>query len=326
MKFHPDHPWRIADEETFPTAIQEMTAALEQVRVCGTYTAFDGVKIYYEYFLAENSKGSVVIVHGLSEFTQKFYEMIYYTLQQGYNVFVYDQRCHGLSDRLTEKPTLLHVDDFEDYVKDLSQFVDEIVLKTEDKPLYLYSHSMGGAVAALYLSKCSHKIQKAVLSAPMFEPIVKQVPVPIARMGVAVGSVFYGKKTQFPLSDEFKSDVQFNPAYGTSRARFEHYMTLRREHAEFQSSPMSFGWVNGSLTVGKKILRRKTLRGISTPILLISAERDTMVNNAPQHKFAKRYAGCELVTMAGETHALLASDVATMTRMMDLTFSFFAAP
>ena len=326
MKFIPDHQWHIADEETFPAAIAEMTAALEQVRVSSTYTAFDGVKIYYEYFLAENSKASVVIVHGLSEFTKKFYEMIYYTLQQGYNVFIYDQRCHGLSDRLTEKPELLHVDDFEDYVKDLSQFVDEIVLKTEEKPLYLYSHSMGGAIAALYLSKHSDKIQKAVLSAPMFEPIVKQVPVPIARGGLAVGSVLYGKKTQFPLSDEFNPDVQFDPAYGTSRARFEHYMTLRREHAEYRSSPMSFGWVNCSLNVGKKILRRKTLRGITTPILLISAERDTMVNNAPQHAFAKRYAGCELVTMEGETHALLAGNADTMARMMDLTFSFFEKP
>lgn len=323
MKFTSDHPWRVVDEDAFPSAVSEMTAALEAVRVSGTYKAFDNVNIFYEYFLAERSKGSVVIVHGLSEFSKKFYEMIYYTLQQGYNVFIYDQRCHGLSDRLTDKRELLHVSDFEDYVKDLSQFVDEIVRKADDKPLYLYAHSMGGAVAALYLAKHSHKIEKAVLSAPMFEPIVKQVPVPIARMGVAVGRVVFGKKKQFFLTEEFDPNPSYKPSHGSSRARFDHYMTLRRENPEYQSSPMSFGWVLESLYVGKKILRPKTLRNITTPILILSAENDTMVNNRPQYEFAQRYVNCQLITMKGATHALLGSDADTITQVLTHTFTFF---
>ncbi len=322
MKFIPDHQLNVVSEDAFPTAIREMTAKLEEIRVCGSFRAFDGVSIFYEYFLAEGSTASVVMVHGLSEFTKKFYECIYYMLQQGYNVFIYDQRCHGLSDRLTDKRELLHVDSFDDYVKDLSQFVDDVVLKVEDKPIHLYAHSMGGAVSALYLAKYSHKVKKAVLSAPMFEPVVDRVPVSVARVGLTIGRWILGGKKQFSLSDEFDPDVQYKVAYGSSRARFEHNMTMRRENAEYQSSPMSFGWVSRSLTVGNRILRRRTMRGITVPVLILSAENDTMVNNAPQHRFAERYKNCELVTIKGAAHALLASDADTVTQVMKLTFDF----
>jgi len=255
MRFIPDYKLNIITEEKFSEAILEIETTLDEIKVSGCYKAFDGTNISYEYFLAENSKASVVIVHGLSEFTRKFYELIFYFLNQGLNVFIYDQRCHGMSGRLTEELDLLHVDNFYDYVDDLSKFIDDVVLKTEDKPLYLYSHSMGGAISALYLAKNSAKVKKAVLSAPMFEPVVESVPVPIARVGVMVGKLFYGGKAKFLLTREFDPDVQYKEEYGSSKARFEHNMKMRRENPNYQSTPMTFGWVYNSLTVGKKIFK-----------------------------------------------------------------------
>ncbi len=323
MKFIPDYTLNIISEEDFTQKIAEIESELEKIKVCGTYKAFDGINIAYEYFLAENSKGSVVVVHGLSEFTKKFYEFIYYCLNQGLNVFIYDQRCHGLSGRLTERIDLLHVDSFEDYVDDLSKFVDEIVLKTVDKPLYLYSHSMGSAVCALYLAKHTQKIEKAVFSAPMFEPVVDSVPALIARAGVRVGKVFYGSKTKFLLTSEFNPDVKYKASYGSSKARFEHNMKMRRGNPNYQSTPMTFGWVYNSLIVHKEIFKSSVINKIKTPILLISAEKDMTVRNEPQYKFAKKCENCKLISIKGATHALLASDVQTLTEIMNQTLEFF---
>ncbi len=324
MKFIPSYKFSVIPEEEFPTAIKDIEQKLEEIKVSGNFKAFDGTNMYYEYFLAENSTASVVIVHGLSEFTKKFYEFAYYLLNRGFNVFIYDQRCHGLSGRLTKEMDLLHVDKFNDYVRDLAQFVDDIVLKTEDKPLYLYSHSMGGAISTFYLSQHPNKIKRAVLAAPMFEPIVDCVPMPIARGGVKMGKLFLGKKKKFPLSHEFNPNVQYKESHGSSRVRFEYNLKMRIDNLNYRSTPMSFSWTDNSINIGRKILSKKVINNIKTPILLISAGNDTVVNNELHYKFAEKYSGCRLVNIENETHALLASNNETLTKIVNLTFDFYS--
>lgn len=326
MRFTPNYQLKIIPEEQFSSAILKLEDKLSSYMHSGSLNAFDGCRLHYEYFLCENARASVVIVHGLSEFTKKFYEFTYYLLNQGYNVFIYDQRCHGLSSRLTDNITLLHVDRFSDYVADLNQFINEIVIPASDgADLYIYSHSMGGVIASLYLAKYPEKIKKAVLSAPMFEPIVASVPTNIARWGVRVGKTFCGGKKKFPLSSEFNPDVTYKKTYDASRARFEHNLKMRRENPMYQTTPMSFGWVIGSLTVRKAALSGKTISRIKTPILLLSAELDRVVNNEPQLLFARRCQTCNFVSIKGANHALLTSDFDTMTEVLTRIFDFFAA-
>ncbi|MBQ5590360.1 MAG: alpha/beta hydrolase [Clostridia bacterium] len=323
MKHIPEYKLDVISEENFLEEIKVIEEKLEKIKSSGKYKAFDNTELYYEYFLSENSTASVVIVHGLSEFTKKFYEFIYYLLNQGYNVFIFDQRCHGLSDRLTDNIDLLHVDKTSDYVKDLTQFIDEIVVKVEDKPIYLYAHSMGGATSALYLSKNSSKIQKAILSVPMFEPTVDVVPMPIARMSAKFGKVFCGSKKKFFMTSEFDPDVKYSEKHGTSESRFKHNMNLRNGNVNYQSTPMSFGWVDFSLNVGKKILRNKTIKNIKTPILLISADKDKTVNIDKHYKFSQKCENCQLIRMENSGHALLANNNETIHHVMDTIFSFY---
>ena len=112
MKFRPDYQFSVFAEEEFAEKFREAAAQMEPCRQEGFFHSFDGKDLYYEYFLAENSRGAVVILHGLSEFTKKYHEFAYYLLNQGYDVFLYDQRCHGRSCRLTENPDVIHVGRF----------------------------------------------------------------------------------------------------------------------------------------------------------------------------------------------------------------------
>ena len=127
MKFRPDYQFSVFAEEEFAEKFQEAAAQMEPCRQEGFFHGFDGKDLYYEYFLAENSRGAVVILHGLSEFTKKYHEFAYYLLNQGYDVFLYDQRCHGRSCRLTENPDVIHVGRFTHYVRDLDRFIRDVV-------------------------------------------------------------------------------------------------------------------------------------------------------------------------------------------------------
>ena len=326
MYFKPSYELNILSEDNFADAIIQIESQVNACKNTGSFRAFDNTNIHYEYFLAENSKKNVVIVHGLSEFSEKFYEFIYYLLNQGYNVFIYDQRCHGYSDRLTDEMDLLHVDSFYDYKKDLEQFIDQVVIPTCDLPIYLYSHSMGGGIAMLYLNdaKNRNKVEKAVLAAPLFEPVVKNVAFPIAKCTVTIANFFLNSKRKFVLSREFDPNVTYRPEPAGSQARFEYNMNLRRNNPRFRSTPMSFGWVSGSLNIGSKVLKRRRLKKVTTPILLLSAQNDKTVRNKPQTVFAQRCKTCRFVEIPDISHAVLASNEETMRHIMELILEFYA--
>ena len=153
MKLSPSYQLSILPEDTFPAEIAAISAQLDMYRQEGTFSGFDGKELYYEYFQTQESHGAVVIVHGLSEFSRKYHEFAWYLLNQGYDVFLYDQRCHGRSCRLTPRQDLIHVDHFSHYAKDLDCFIRDVVRKATDLPLHLFAHSMGGGVVSLFLEQ-----------------------------------------------------------------------------------------------------------------------------------------------------------------------------
>lgn len=322
MGFTPDYTRNILSESEFTEKMPEITRRLEECRTTGYFDSFDGKPLYYEYFLAEGSVGSIVMVHGCSEFTKKFYEAAFYFLNQGYHVFMYDQRGHGLSFRMAEPVQLVHVDRFRDYVEDLACFIREIVLPLEDRPLYLYSHSMGGAVSALLLAQYELPIQKAVFSAPMIRPVVRNVPGWLARSSIFVMGHLTGWKKRIWIARDFDPDRPCNPEMDPSEVRYHYYLGLRRAEERYQSTPLSLGWNREALRIYSKILRRA--KRIRIPVLLLSAEKDQVVRNDYQKKFAERLPDCKMVVLENATHAMLAGTQKTIAEHIGQTLDFFA--
>lgn len=323
MQFIPDYKLNILDENDYASQMELLENKLAQCRNEGFFTAFDGKKIFYEYFLAKNSTASVVIVHGLSEFTKKFYEFAYYLLNAGYNVFLYDQRCHGKSERLTDDNELIHINSFNDYVADLDAFVENIVLKVSDKPINIYCHSMGGAVTALYLSKKSERIKKAIFTSPMIEPLVKNAPVPLAKLFMTYQMIFLDKSSKWQFCEPFDPSVTFSRSGDSSEARFKYNFSMRLSDPNYRTTPMSISWVYGSLMVKGKIFRKNLIKRIKTPILLFSAEKDTVVSNKAQIDFAKRCETCEVVRVKNAKHSILTSGSKELEEHIKRVIDFF---
>ncbi len=321
MLFHSAGRQPVLTDTAFAEHIGDITARLTACRHSGTFDGVDRRKLYYEYFLCDAPRGTVVIVHGLSEFTKKYYETAYYLLHEGYHVFMYDQRCHGHSDRLTDERDLIHVDRFSDYVDDLAAFIDTVVVPNATQPLYIYAHSMGGAVTALYLKAHPDKVRKAVLCAPMLEPYIGEVPYPVARLGVRLKALLQGKKAPFRAAQKFNPEAAKKKSTDKSRHRFLHNLKLREDEPLYQSTPLSNGWIDHSLRLVARFRRAKVAERIVTPLLLVSAEKDTVVRNCRHNDFAAKCRRCEHITVAGATHSLLTgsddSIAGYITRVLD---------
>ena len=323
MKLIPNYQTAVLTEETY---LKEMERISQQLRACrqeGTFAGFDGKPLYYEYFQTKESRGAIVVAHGLSEFTQKYHEFAWYLLNQGYDVFLYDQRCHGRSCRLTDRPDLIHVDHFTDYRKDLHCFVENVVRKATDLPLYLYAHSMGGAVALQYLACHPGVFQKAILSAPMIAPLTGSTPPLVARWGLSAYVLFGNGRKKFWFSGEFDPEFPFARSHDKSFARFSRNMEIRISDASYRTTPQTIRWVQQSLTLKGPLTRKSFLKKIQTPIRMLCAEKDTVVCEKAQEKLDRNCKACQRFVLYGAAHGMLCGTKETIEAQLQHVLDHF---
>lgn len=319
-----DQKLHIIPEAEFPDAILQVEAALGSLRCEGFFTAQDGAKLYYEYFLARDPVGSVVFVHGLSEFTKKYYEFAYYFLSQGYNVFLYDQRGHGKSHRDVSRPELIHIHSFDQLVDDLDACIETVVRPVSPVPLYLYAHSMGGAVGILYLARHGNKLKKAVLTSPLLVPRMNGLPAWPFLVGTAIGRVFRGPKAKFLLSGEYEVGKPYTPIAGDSPGRVRHCLAYRDRERMYRSTPMTVGCVRHSLKLRRRLLSKEITHGIAVPVLMLCADTDTMVRTYWQEKFARCCPQCTHEVLYGANHALHTDKNEVLEKTLTRVLTFFS--
>ncbi len=264
--------------------------------------------LYTVCYQADLPRGTVLICHGFTENSFKYAELIHAFLRQGYSVTVYDQRGHGRSWR-DEKLTahdLTHVDHFTEYVEDLRKVAVE-VLPAMTPPYDLFSHSMGGAVAALCLEAGTDPFRKAIFMSPMIQPMTGSIPPWITRiMTGAFCTLGRGKERVF-TSSPYHGEA-FEHGCATSEVRFGWYEHIRRETPEYQNCSPTYGWVRESLNVKKKILQRAEVEKIRIPVRVYMAELDQVVLAEPQKQFVRRLPQGSLQVVAGAKHEIYRSE------------------
>ena len=271
----------------------------------GFFVGYKGAKLCYASYKADNERGTVVIVHGLCEGMPKYNELIYYFLLDGLSVCIYDQFGHGKSTRLVNDDTLIYVDNFNRYVYDLKTFIDTVV--ATNLPVYLFGHSMGGCVSALYLEQCdSSKISKAFLSSPMLE--IKSPKVPRFVIGAILGvagtlapkrKLFYVKN--HPYYKPFESSSY------TSLARYNNYETYRQNSKYYRTCTATNKWGYSAFKCTKNLNTYKNIKKINVPIFIATAELDTLVNNSVHSEFASKLQGAINKVYLGAKHEIFNS-------------------
>ncbi len=310
----------LISEENYAAELSARLDAIKQYLHCGTAESFDELMLNYEYYRSDNNTENIVIVHGYTEFLKKYEEMTVYLFDMGYNVFIYDQRGHGFSGRLVDNKELTHVDNFEDYSKDLECFIDKVVKPViGEEPLYIVSHSMGGAVAAIYLEN-GGTVQKAVLSSPMIAPVANNVPAPILKLSAYIGKLRGGWAGQYKHTDGFTPNAVFENSSDLSYVRFKYNLDKRIETDEYKNSASSNRWIYESVSIKNRIIGNA--KNIDVPILLITAGKDTVVKNKLHCKFAANSKNCRHVFINDAKHSIFTSSNDILKEYYSLLFDF----
>jgi lysophospholipase len=266
----------------------------------GEIVNLEGLKIRY-YSVQKNAPETLVIVPGRTEPALKYAELLYDLRHANLNVFIFSHQGQGESERLLNDPHKGHVRNFHNYVKDMELFMEKVVSKTPGKK-FLLAHSMGGAVAALYLANNPDVFEKAVLSAPMMELNTDPYPETVARyLGRLLVSI--GKGTSYapdrgpyiPEADVFET----NPAT-LSEVRFNASKHIFTHYPEVAIGGPTARWVHEALKATKNIHKLQ----IKTPVLMFQSGLDEFVKPGSQNQFCRK-SFCEKIEMPESKHEIL---------------------
>jgi len=266
------------------------------------------ISLYAVSYPAEDPLATVVLVHGFTENAFKYSELIFSLLHNRFSVVAYDQRGHGRSWRAEgiSDPSVTYVDRFEDYVDDLKAVCDHF-LPAMPRPSFVFAHSMGGAVASLFLEKYPEVFSAAVLCAPMIAPQTRGVPFPVANALSGVASAFgRGKRNPFFMKP-WSGPENFATSCATDPRRFAWYDSVKTSTKAFHNSVPSYRWTHESLAVTKKILAEGAPEKIACPVLLFTAEHDFSVEPGPQKAFIDRVPAGKHVFVKDARHEIFRS-------------------
>lgn len=288
------------------------------------FDSFKGGKIHYYAFKADKPAGGIVISHGFTECAEKFFEMIYYYLNAGLNVYALDHRGHGKSLRQGSASDSVYIDSFDDYIADFRSFVKNIaVVSNGGLPLYLYAHSMGGAVGAMYLQeyKCEF-FDKAVLTAPMIYCNTANMPHFVSGALCGLMNVIGRADEKIPGGKTFDPNRTWENSNATSKERFDYWQAKRIANVCYQPSVPTNKWVWESIRICPLMLSKERCENINVPLLLCQAEEDGSVIPEKHNDFIKLVPNGKLVKFSGSRHEIFLSGDDALQHYLDTIFEF----
>ncbi len=122
----------------------------------------NGIELFTQNYLAENPKASLLLIHGLGEYSGRYTHVVNALNAAGVNVYTFDLRGHGHSTG-----ERAFITDLDEYREDT-----EVIYRSipKDLPFFVLGHSMGGLIAVHFLlSNIRNDVQGVILSGAALE-------------------------------------------------------------------------------------------------------------------------------------------------------------
>lgn len=269
--------------------------------------------------LKEPAKAVLLLLHGRSEFIEKYKEIAGQLQEKGFQVISPDWRGQGLSSRELENRHKGYINRFSDYLDDLESFFLSVVAP-QGLPVYILAHSMGGNIALHFMSRHPSKIKKAVLISPMIDIVFPAILYPMVKLLTKILSkTSFAQKYAIGSRDYSIKKVKFK---GNNLCHDpEKYWIL---HNEIKNNPdlalggVTWGWLNAALDAVEILKQDDIIDRITSPVLIISAQKDSIVSSKAQEKMSKKLSNGSFFSIKGAFHELLFEEIGITRQVWDV--------
>ncbi len=267
----------------------------------------DGKKIRYGAAQPKGAKkGTVILTTGYADFTESYFETINDFLDRGYAVWMMDWQGQGGSERYYDNPRIPSPDGPINNIRDLHDFLHNVVKPDRNAPVFLASHSMGGQMALHYLKEHPGDFDGAMLATPFVD--IKKMP-PVKG---ALSRVFMEAACKLGLGHKRMSRKNIIRRIKKERTVLKKQEPVRmRLHQYFADinpalklGDPTFLWIRNMTRRADALRDENVLKSITTPVLFAICEKDALVNNEAIRRAAKLMPNAELTVIKDGYHGL----------------------
>jgi lysophospholipase len=284
----------------------------------------DGVRIRAGHAAAQESKGTVFILPGRTEYIEKYGRTAKDFVRAGFGVVAVDWRGQGMADRLGANPMVGHVDRFLDFQKDWSA-VCAFARKAEiPKPWHMVAHSMGGCIGLRALMNGSD-MASVMFTGPMWgiqmAGYLRPVAWTLPRLAIALGQghrLAPGTSIKsYPASEPFETNLL------TSDPEMFDYM---RSHVEsepqFGLGGPSYAWLLSAL---QECAVLATMPSPALPALCFVGSNERIVDTTAIRERMTHWKGGKLLLVDGAEHEVLMESPNTRRQVTGAAISLFSS-
>jgi len=289
-----------------PTAVRATHVAADRY---GFVTAADGATLRFGVWHAATAtaRGSIVLLTGRGEFIDKYAsEVIGQYQARGFAVYALDWRGQGLSARQLEDRQKGHVDRYETYVSDLQAFLAGVVLPAAPRPIVALTHSMGGHMLLRHLAEQpdTTPFSAGILCAPMtglrHEAIIATILTLLPPVAAVDERYFYGSAPFQLIGREF---IGNKVTHDERRYRFTE--AWFGADSRLALGGPTIGWLRQTLRSIKALADPGYLERVRTPLLLLTAGQDLLIDGKTHVAASARLADCSHIVYADARHEIM---------------------
>jgi lysophospholipase len=250
--------------------------------------------------------GTVAILPGRAEFIEKYFEVVAELLRRNFDVVVLDWRGQGLSSRLLDNPRKGHVDNFRAYDTDLDALAEQVLEPFCRRPWFGLCHSMGAAIALAAAHAGRLPFERLVLTVPMIDIYglrFKRSLRALARLFVVLGFgrrfVPGGGPSPY-MSSNFEGNILTSDPKHLAR-----WTAILDAAPDLAIGDPTIGWLNAAFQLMRRFEDVEYPRRILTPILIVAAGDDRLVDTPATELFASRLKAGKCIILAHSRHEIL---------------------
>jgi len=267
----------------------------------------------------DGRRGSILFLNGRGDFIEKWAEALHDWRARGFGLATFDWRGQGGSGRLLPDRQKGHSPGYDVWLADLAEQVAWF-RATHPGPHYAVAHSMGGHLLLRHLEAAPGDFDRAVLLAPMTG--LKAEPLGPAGARVVAG-----------IAHLLGLDVRYAPGSGPLVRGTPGSVRQRRltsdldrygdegwwleTRPELALGGITNGWLHATFASLDRLWGRGALERVTTPLLVMVAAHEGLVDNAATARAVERLPDAFLQTVDGAAHELMREVDAIRRPVMD---------
>lgn len=285
----------------------------------------DGVSIRFARAPGRGAEkhGTVVILPGRNEYIEKYFETANDLTERGYGAAILDWRGQGRSQRLLSDPNRGYVESFDDYVRDLDAFFEQVVLPDCRGPYYILAHSTGVLIALLAAPMMANRVRRMVLCTPLLGlPVSPRTTRWVSHFAQFLYAFGFGKMYMPGRRNRMKMP-EFSPAaLSSDPQRFARNRATVSAWPGLAINGPTVAWTRAMFLAIERVTDPAFAARIHIPSLILSAGADRVVSNPAIERFSRQLRSTSLLTIDGARHELLQEADLYREQVMAAFFAF----